>query len=161
MKHLFLMASTVLIFCAAVFADLGDRRQEAWAAGGERKVPALNTNSSGPVTIPAAGNVASGDNPDCGKGSKCVNIVVYLPLGAQVKEIRYYHRSIDDDHWYQNSPGEDLRWAVMEAPVQTTTPKNVVVSATFKNWSHNRSRIARVDVDWTRPQEVAQRSKAQ
>lgn len=157
MKQLFLTTSATLIFCVAVSAtSLGERAlgrlQEAQAGDVGGKAPALNTNSSGPVTIPAAGAVAGEDDPPCGKGSRCVDIVVYLPLGAQVKEIRYYHRSIDDDHWYQNSPGESLKWAVMESPVQTTTPQNVVVSATFKNWSHNRSRIARVDVDWTKPQ---------
>ena len=86
--------------------------------------------------------------------ASCVTLRVFLPLGAQVVAIRYYHTaqytpSNPSDYSYpvQQGPGESA-WAMMEQASQYSTPQNVIVQAVYHNRSHNRTRKAALEVDW-------------
>jgi hypothetical protein len=84
--------------------------------------------------------------------SSCANVVVYLPLTAHVDGVVGYARETGQTAWLVcNSPQQDcpVGWATFDPGYQiSTSPSNVTVSWTFKNWSHNRSRDAQIAVSW-------------
>ena len=105
-------------------------------------------NTSGNVIADNSGAVADRYNPPCKSMAKCTTLTVYLPLGAQITKVRYFHENIYNHNWYEAPPGTDLAWALHEPANVHTTPTNVVVTSVFKNWSHTTPRGCRMDVWW-------------
>lgn len=119
----------------------------------------INTNKSGAMSAPHADGVCT-DDSDCNikkpSGGACraryTPIRVNLPLGAQVRAVRYYSAAVGSNKLEgPNAPCVDIQWAKWLAHSEFSEPKNVVVEAVFKNWSHNVDRTVAIEVDWETP----------
>jgi hypothetical protein len=91
---------------------------------------------------------------DCSE-ARCVNLEVYLPLGAQVVATHCYanitlNAGPDLPHYQFNEvpAGVDTSWSIFDYPVQQSTPTNVVVRTTYHNRSSDRDRDVKLVVDW-------------
>lgn len=132
-------------------AELAKKRIAAVAA------PIIKTATTGTLAVthangPCKSNECWIQSNNTGGCAACVTLVVYLPLGSQVTAIRCYTNAGgpggDTPSIYQARCGDLDAWATFDRPVQFSTPNNVVVTTTFHNRSHNRQRMAELQVDW-------------
>jgi hypothetical protein len=114
----------------------------------------IKTARTGNVPAAATGSQCTSNTCQPGGCASCALLRVYLPLGAQVVAIRYYHTAQftpsnpnDFGSPVQQGPGESA-WAMMEQASQYSTPQNVIVQTVYHNRSHNRTRQAALEVDW-------------
>lgn len=122
---------------------------------GNRRAAAIRTAFTGDIPVAATGVNCIDDTckqPDGSGGcAACVDLTIYLPLGAQVHGIRYFSTAggpAGDVPMRQVTPG-DFAWSLMEAAQVTSTSTNVVVKAKYHNRSHNRARAVKLEVDWS------------
>jgi hypothetical protein len=114
----------------------------------------VNTAKTGWVTVRKAGGNCTDERckSDGGPCCNCETLRVFLPLGANVKAVRYYVIGESNGNPAQEVPlGQDLRWARFTDPLQSSSEKNVVVQVRFRNWRSDLDRQAAMEVDWTAP----------
>jgi hypothetical protein len=118
-------------------------------------LPQNKTQTTGDLTAPATGGGCNENRCKTDGGcASCLDLTVTLPQGSQVRAIRYYttagsHGS-EDMGMHEIQPGETDDWAMMEQATQTSdSSAHVIVRAKFYNRSNNRSRQARLEVDYT------------
>lgn len=81
----------------------------------------------------------------------CLDAVATLPVGAQVKAVRYYFDDVKLN-WHEVACNRDLRYARVYCASQSTNASgNTIVKVRYKNWSHVYNRKGMVEVDWTMP----------
>jgi hypothetical protein len=83
--------------------------------------------------------------------ASCSMVPVKLPEGAQVTGTRMSWREQGAQRWGNAAAGETGAWSAFEDPACTGTPNGSVCHTVFKNWSHDRTREAMLEVYFTRP----------
>jgi hypothetical protein len=82
----------------------------------------------------------------------CNWITAYLPLASRVLTWRYYSNAGgpngDLPRPVQVSEGKHDSWSEVYRAEQFTTPTNTIVRFKLRNWSHNRDRVAALEVDY-------------
>jgi len=111
-----------------------------------------NTATTGWLTIPRCGGNCTierckGDNGGC---AECVLFRVYLPLGANIKEIRYY-TDTNEGGVAQVPLEADLQYAKFTGAKTYSSSSNVIHEVTFQNRRTDHGKRGKVDVDWTSP----------
>src|ERR1700724_2715628 len=90
---------------------------------GTKRAFGVKTATTGDLTATATINQCT-DNTCYPRGcAHCVDLTIYLPLGAQVVQIRYYTTAgyPNDVQIRQIGPG-DIAWSYMEPATQGSTP---------------------------------------
>lgn len=85
----------------------------------------------------------------------CSLVPVKLPEGAQVTGVKMSWREGGAPKWRTAVAGETGAWSGFESPICTGTPNGSVCYTVFKNWSHDRTREAMLEVYFTRPDDGA------
>jgi hypothetical protein len=83
----------------------------------------------------------------------CVTLTAYMPLTAQVMNIRCLttattNGGADSPSVREVPCGALDGWATFDRPVQSTSPTNTIVTTVFHNRSHNRNRDVELQVDY-------------
>ena len=112
----------------------------------------VNTATTGWLNIPKCGGECTIERCKGDGGcAECVAFRVYLPLGANIKAIRYY-TDTNEGGVAQVQPETDLQWAKFTGAKTYSTASNVVHEVTFQNRRTDHGKRGKVDVDWTSPQ---------
>ena len=121
--------------------------REARAVAGE------HTTRTGDVAVPHADGHCN-DRPckEDGGCAGCAWITAFLPLTATVLRVRYYSNAGgpagDHPRPVQVAAQKHDNWSEVYPHQTFTTPSNTVVRFRMRNWSHNRTRSAAMEVDW-------------
>ncbi len=86
-----------------------------------------------------------------GARNKITVLAAYMPLGSQVKQIRLYSVGAKGGTWHENAPCADVEWARWLQPKQYNSGEYLRVDGKFKNWSHDRTRNIKMEVDYVPP----------
>jgi len=109
----------------------------------------MPTTTIGPQYVGHADGTCYDDScKDTGGCAKITPLVAKLPSGSEVTAIRLYSAGPGRTDLHQNNACDDIQWARWLEPEQSTTPDNTVVTARFKNWSHDQERYVKMEVDW-------------
>lgn len=108
---------------------------------------------SGEFTAPKTVNQCTSNDCKPTGCASCIDLTVYLPLGAQVDSIHCltnagYPNDFQHHDLHEVACGQDVSWSIFDTPVQSTTPNNTVVSTKYHNRSHNRDRDVELVVNW-------------
>ena len=81
-----------------------------------------------------------GSDPDCDSGkARCEVILIYLPKGAAIKDVRYFwlaRNGDDSGRWLTSPPEYDAAWGrVQTARYQEPSDGRGIVSSVCVNWS--------------------------
>jgi hypothetical protein len=116
------------------------------------KRAATFTKIDGPLVAPSTGHSCTSNScQSTGGCATCQTMTIYLPLTAQVTAVRCYTNANypnDSPSMYQIQCGQDVAWSYFSWPVQSTTPSNTVITASYFNRSNNRSRTVELQVDY-------------
>jgi hypothetical protein len=118
----------------------------------------LNTSTVGPYEVTKVGSECTNEN--CGGCCQCTVVRMPLPLGAQIKAIRYFSTAKGGnppkpDKPLRGVPPGELGFSRIEPLPQENTETNTVIQYRFKNWSADRTRQTKMEVDWTLPVSAA------
>lgn len=102
----------------------------------------------------------SSSDPGCGSGcsdARCATVCVSgIPVGSTINAVNAYARETNGawvKAWKHNAGFYDVleysRW--YPGPTSTTAQNKMQVCWTYRNWSHNRGREAKLEVVFTPP----------
>lgn len=87
--------------------------------------------------------------------ANCRIVAVIIPKGSQYKGYRLEMCSSEHnfDHWNKYGVGADCGWCKFATePIVEWTPNGGIVYTTFKNWSHDRTRRAKITAYFLPPE---------